>query len=59
VAGDNCSWRDWVGKRGLHCSRNPSAYVANGIIDSTVIRLYDATRNVIETHEHKSYFKEW
>ena len=29
-----------MGKRGLHCSRNPSAYVANavasGIVDSTV-----------------------
>jgi hypothetical protein len=25
-----------VGKRRLHCSRNPSAYVANGIADSTV-----------------------
>ena len=40
MAGDNLSWTDWVGKRGLHCSRNPSAYVANagagGIVDSTV-----------------------
>ena len=36
MAGDNRSWTDWVGKRGLHCSRNPSAYVANGIADSTV-----------------------
>jgi GYF domain 2 len=36
VAGDNGSWTDWVGKRGLHCSRNPSAYIANGIADSTV-----------------------
>jgi hypothetical protein len=36
VAGDNRSWTDWVGKRGLHCPRNPGAYVANGIIDSTV-----------------------
>ena len=25
-----------MGKRGLHCSRNPSAHVANGIVDSTV-----------------------
>jgi hypothetical protein len=25
-----------MGKRGLHCSRKPSAYVANGIVDSTV-----------------------
>lgn len=36
MAGNNRSWTDWVGKRGLHCSRNPSAYVTNGIIDSTV-----------------------
>ena len=40
MAGDNRSWTDWVGKRVLHCSRNPSAYVANavasGIVDSTV-----------------------
>jgi hypothetical protein len=24
-----------------------------------VIRVYDAAGNVIETHEHKAYFKEW
>jgi len=24
-----------------------------------VIRIYDAARNVIETHEHKGDFKEW
>ena len=24
-----------------------------------VIRVYDATGNVIETHEHKGDFKEW
>jgi hypothetical protein len=24
-----------------------------------VIRVYDATGNVIETHEHKGHFKEW
>jgi hypothetical protein len=38
VAGDNRSWTDWVGKRGLHCSRNPGNYsasaVATGIFDS-------------------------
>ncbi len=36
MAGDNRSWTDWVGKRDLHCSGNPSASVANGIVDSTV-----------------------
>jgi hypothetical protein len=36
VAGDNGSWTNWVGKRGLHCSRNASAYVANGIVDCSV-----------------------
>ena len=25
----------------------------------TVIRVYDAAGNVIETHEHKGDFKEW
>jgi hypothetical protein len=38
VAGDNRSWTDRVGKRGLHCSRNRGNYsasvVANGIFDS-------------------------
>ena len=24
-----------------------------------VIRVYDAAGNVVETHEHKGYFKEW
>ena len=24
-----------------------------------VIRVYDAAGNVIETHEHKGYFKDW
>ena len=32
-----------------HCSRSYDA----------VIRVYDAASNVIETHEHKSEFKEW
>src|SRR5262249_57253837 len=40
VAGDKRSGTDWVGKRGLHCRRNPSDYiasaVANGIVDSPV-----------------------
>jgi hypothetical protein len=27
--------------------------------DSSVIRVYDAAGNVIETHEHKGGFKEW
>src|SRR5262249_50540079 len=40
VAADNRSWTDWVGKRGLHRSRHPIAYVADaltsGIVDSTV-----------------------
>jgi len=36
VAGDNGSRTDWVGKRGLHWSRNASAYIANGIVDSPV-----------------------
>jgi hypothetical protein len=26
---------------------------------NAVIRIYDATGNVIETHEHKGDFKEW
>jgi len=26
---------------------------------NAVIRVYDATGNVIETHEHKGDFKEW
>jgi hypothetical protein len=33
----------------LHSSRSHDA----------VIRVYDAARNVIETHEHKGDFKEW
>jgi hypothetical protein len=36
VAGDNGSWTDRVGKRGLHWSRNAVAHVANGIVDSPV-----------------------
>src|SRR5439155_19761259 len=36
VAGDNCSWTDWMGKRSLHRSRNPITHVANGIVGSTV-----------------------
>ena len=36
MAGDNRSWTDWVGKCGLHWSRNAVAYVANGIINSPV-----------------------
>jgi hypothetical protein len=27
--------------------------------DDAVIRLYDEVGNVIETHEHAGYFKEW
>jgi hypothetical protein len=27
--------------------------------DDAVIRVYDETGNVIETHEHKGNFKEW
>jgi hypothetical protein len=26
---------------------------------NAVIRVYDAAGNVIETHEHKSQFKDW
>jgi hypothetical protein len=36
VAADNRSWTDWVGKRGVHWSRNPSRYIASGVIDSPV-----------------------
>ena len=36
MAADNGSWTDWVGKRGLHWSRNASAYVPYGILDSPV-----------------------
>jgi hypothetical protein len=32
-----------------HCSRSHDA----------VIRVYDAAGNTIDTHEHKSDFKEW
>jgi hypothetical protein len=28
-------------------------------INSSVIRIYDAAGNVIETHEHAGDFKEW
>jgi hypothetical protein len=28
-------------------------------VDCVVIRVYDAARNVIETHEHADEFKEW
>jgi hypothetical protein len=27
--------------------------------NDAVIRVYDATGNMIATHEHKRYFKEW
>ena len=27
--------------------------------DDAVIRVYDESGNVIETHAHKGYFKEW
>ena len=40
MARDNLSWTDWLGKRGLYWSRNPSAYAAKaiaiGIVDITV-----------------------
>src|SRR5262249_15662828 len=36
VAGDNRSRTDWVGKRGLYCSRNPSDYVANAVANGVV-----------------------
>ena len=36
MAGDNGSWTDWVGKRGLHWCRKRSGYVAVGIINSPV-----------------------
>ena len=36
MAGNNCSWTVWLGKRSLHRSRNPSAYIAHGIVNSTV-----------------------
>ena len=51
---------------GRLCYGEPSA-VANAIgyakfysrSHDAVIRVYDAARNVIETHEHTSDFKEW
>ena len=36
MAADNCSRTDWLGKRGLHRSPNPSAYIAPGIVDSPI-----------------------
>jgi len=40
VARDNLSWTNWLGKRGVHWSRNASTYAANaiasGIVDVTV-----------------------
>jgi hypothetical protein len=36
MAADNCSWTDWVGERGLPWSRSRDAYIASGVIDSTV-----------------------
>jgi hypothetical protein len=30
-----------------------------GRLQHTVIRLYDAAGNVIETHEHEGEFKDW
>jgi hypothetical protein len=30
-----------------------------GRLQDTVIRVYDAAGNVIETHEHTGDFKEW
>ena len=36
MSADNGSWTDWVGKCSLHWSGNPSADVANGIIDNPV-----------------------
>jgi hypothetical protein len=29
------------------------------VLHATIIRVYDAAGNVIETHEHKGDFKEW
>jgi hypothetical protein len=39
--------------------RESTTFRAQRGTNSPVIRVYDATGNVIETHEHKGDFKEW
>jgi hypothetical protein len=47
------------GNRGGKASIDPVLGKVYSRSHDAVIRVYDAARNVIETHEHKGDFKEW
>jgi hypothetical protein len=50
--------RLWVQRAGRNQQRNRVRH-ASQPLTIAVIRVYDETGNVIETHEHAGEFKEW